>query len=81
MTNLELKSKTSLFALRRDGLAYANDVPVVSRMAEGMLLVKDFTGGMLASVGVILLVVNLFISGALLLRGPAYVVEFLAKYG
>gem|GEM_PF-5074230 len=78
MTNLELKSKDSTLFARWAGPA-DYEIPVAPMLADAMLFLEGFTGAMLAAVGVTVLVGNLLISSALLIRGPAYVIELLTK--
>jgi hypothetical protein len=79
MTNLELKSNTSLLTERSDCLAHVDKAFLTTRIAEAMLVLKELTGILLAIVGVIVLIGNLLIGTTLLLRGPTFVIELLAK--
>ena len=50
---------------------------VAPSLADWMLTLQDFLGGMLSGIGVSILVGNILVCLALLLVGPTFLVEFL----
>jgi hypothetical protein len=53
--------------------------PSGSAQTKPMLLVERVTGSMLVGIAVTVLIGNPLIGGSVLLRGPAFVLELLAK--
>lgn len=79
MTNLELKPAFSLLAVSRDNPANEGDGSTAFALTKALLLVKRITGGFLGGVGVTVVIGNFLICCSLLLRGPEFVIELLAK--
>lgn len=78
MASQLLKPEYSFFTLRPETVMIGRDrsPPGLSR---ALLLLEHATGAMLGGVGVTILVANVLIGCALLIRGPDFVLEFLTK--
>ena len=79
MRNLILKPEFSLLTISREDPANGGDASTTSALTKALLLVRRITGVFLGGVGVTVVIGNLLISGSLLVRGPEFVIELLAK--
>lgn len=79
MRNLIFKPEFSLLTISREDPANGGDASTTSALTKALLLVRRITGGFLGGVGITVMIGNLLISGCLLVRGPEFVIELLAK--
>ena len=78
MASQILKPECSFFTMRPETVMNVRD-PSPSGLTWAMLLLKRATGATLGGIGITILVANILIGCALLIGGPDFVLEFLAK--
>ncbi len=77
MSDLRHKRNLSLLTIRPVDPVEKSNGPAAFAFTNAVLLVKEITGTLLSGVGVTVVIGNLLIASAVLLRGPAFVIGLL----